>query len=146
MKKFFTEIKTSVKKLDDQISSVFNNDSNDHNGSGSPSQSPNTTAIMTAPTPDDVVRYRYHHGCNFGGVFVLEKWMTEDMFPPGWNGGGSELDAVIDFQRKNGLETTREKWEANWRNAVTDAQLRWLAIDAKVTSIRLPIGYFTLGP
>ena len=28
----------------------------------------------------DILRYRYHHGVNLGGVFVLEKFFAPDMF------------------------------------------------------------------
>ncbi len=45
-----------------------------------------------------------------------------------------------------GLEATREKWQAHWSNALTEADLNYLATIAHCTTIRLPIGYFTLGP
>ena len=45
-----------------------------------------------------------------------------------------------------GLDDTRAKWEAHWSSALSDDDLRWLSDTAHCTSIRLPIGYFTLGP
>jgi aryl-phospho-beta-D-glucosidase BglC (GH1 family) len=45
-----------------------------------------------------------------------------------------------------GLDNTREKWEAHWSSALSDDDLHWLSETANCTSIRLPIGYFTLGP
>ncbi len=60
--------------------------------------------------------------------------------------GGSELDAVTASLQTSGLAATREKWEKHWRQALTDQDLAWLVREAKCTSIRLPIGYFTLGP
>lgn len=45
-----------------------------------------------------------------------------------------------------GLEATREKWQAHWSNALTEADLNYLTTVAHCTTIRLPIGYFTLGP
>ena len=45
------------------------------------------------PKPLDVLRYRYHHGANLGGCFVLEKWLFPGMFEHATK-GDSELDAV----------------------------------------------------
>ena len=67
------------------------------------------------------------------------------MFPKNCS-GGSELDAVSTSLQQSGLEATRQKFENHWRNGLTDQDLEWLVRDAKCTSIRLPIGYFTLGP
>lgn len=68
------------------------------------------------------------------------------MFPPNSSGGGSELDAVAAHLKLHGLEATRAKWENHWRNAaISEQEFEWLAREAKCTSIRLPIGYFTLG-
>ena len=50
------------------------------------------------PTQLDVLRYRYHHGANLGGIFVLEKWLYGSMFDPEAK-GGSELDAVTAYVR-----------------------------------------------
>ncbi len=47
---------------------------------------------------------------------------------------------------RNGLDETRTKWEAHWSSALSDEDLRWLTETARCTTIRLPIGYFTLGP
>ena len=48
--------------------------------------------------------------------------------------------------RQAGLDGTRAKWEGHWANAVSDSDFDWLVNAAHCTSIRLPIGYFTLGP
>lgn len=45
-----------------------------------------------------------------------------------------------------GLYETRKKWEAHWANALTDDDLQWLTGSAHCNHIRLPVGYFTLGP
>ncbi len=45
-----------------------------------------------------------------------------------------------------GVEATRSKWEQHWDSALSDEELRWLAHEAHITSVRLPVGYFTLGP
>jgi len=66
------------------------------------------------------------------------------MFPAG-SPGGSELDAVTASVQTVGLDATREKWENHWRNAVADVDFEWLVREARCTSLRVPIGYFTLG-
>lgn len=52
-----------------------------------------TPGGLPAPSPQDVLRYRYHHGTNLGSIFVLERWLHPSMFVQGTN-GDSELDAV----------------------------------------------------
>jgi hypothetical protein len=66
------------------------------------------------------------------------------MFPAGCH-GGSELDSVTCSLRTIGLEATRDKWEPHWASAVSDAEFAWLLNEAYCTSVRLPVGYFTLG-
>ncbi|MCJ1238831.1 Glucan 1,3-beta-glucosidase 3 [Varicellaria rhodocarpa] len=94
------------------------------------------------PTPLDVLRYRYHYGSNLGGVFVLEQWLFPNMFDQGVK-GSSELDAVTQSLAIRGVDATRLKWETHWANALSDHDLHFLT--AYCTSIRLPIGYFSLG-
>ena len=67
------------------------------------------------------------------------------MFPVS-SKGGSELDAVSASVSEIGFEKTRLKWEDHWRNAVREEEWEWIVNEGKVTSIRLPVGYFTLGP
>ncbi|RDW94563.1 glycoside hydrolase-2 [Coleophoma crateriformis] len=130
MKKFLAKAKSTLQENSPQ-----------HNFQ--PQQSlPSTIA---PPDPTEVLRYRYHHGTNLGSIFVLEQWLHGSMFPPN-TGGSSECDAVYNSLHLNGLEATRQKWEQHWRSALTDGDLDWLAKEARCTSIRLPIGYFTLGP
>ncbi|KAK5725998.1 Glucan 1,3-beta-glucosidase 3 [Elasticomyces elasticus] len=97
------------------------------------------------PTPKDVTRFRYHHGCNMGSVFILEKWLTGSMFPDGAP-GSSELAAAEAWVKKEGVDHARQRFEKHWREYVSDGDLDWLRDHGKCTTIRLPIGYFTLGP
>ncbi|EXJ63771.1 hypothetical protein A1O7_00106 [Cladophialophora yegresii CBS 114405] len=97
------------------------------------------------PTPRDILRYRYQHGCNLGSIFVLEQWLFGGMYDEGV-GGSSELDAITASIKSRGLDATRQKWETHWNAALTDADFDWLVHSAHCNSIRLPIGYFTLGP
>ena len=45
-----------------------------------------------------------------------------------------------------GLEATRSKWESHWSRALTDDDLYFLTNTAHVNHIRLPVGYWILGP
>lgn len=97
------------------------------------------------PTPADIVRYRYQHGCNLGSIFIMERWLTSSMYPEHAE-GSSELTAVSAWLKQDGLDKTRERFERHWREYVSDADLDWLRDVGKINSVRLPIGYFTLGP
>ena len=104
-------------------------------------------SIVPEVTPSDVLRYRYHHGVNLGSIFVLERWLTPSMFPPKAAARQtSELEAARLWIQSIGLPAARARFEAHWAAALSDADLDWLVGTAHVTSIRLPIGFFTLGP
>lgn len=96
-------------------------------------------------TLTDVLRYRYHHGTNVGSVFILERWLTPSAFPSSCS-GSSELAAVQAWIQQEGIEAATKRFETHWRDYVSDSDLDWLRDVAKCTTIRLPIGYFTLGP
>jgi len=102
---------------------------------------------MKPPTKLDIIRYRYHHGCNFGSLFVLERWLKPSAFlqnaPPDRT---SELAAVSMSVEKFGIRETQKAFEKRWEEALSYQVLDWLSAKACCTSIRLPIGYFTLGP
>ncbi|KAL2067416.1 hypothetical protein VTL71DRAFT_1841 [Oculimacula yallundae] len=131
MKKLLSKAKGTISELTD-----------------SPSQKPTTLAnqpsTISAPTAIDVLRYRYHWGTNLGSVFVLEKWLSGSMFPSS-STGDHELAAVAAAVKETGIDAAKMKWEAHWRDAVTEADFEWLVKEARCTSIRLPIGFFTLG-
>jgi aryl-phospho-beta-D-glucosidase BglC (GH1 family) len=114
------------------------------------SQSPQATITSTSNassirpvTRQDIFRYRYHHGTNLGSIFVLERWLFLSLFS---GPGDSELAAVTSSLSEIGLDKTKERWKNHWDSALSDDDIRFLVHEAKCTSIRLPIGYFTLGP
>lgn len=109
-----------------------------------PLQTHDQPSTITPPSPLDIIRYRYHHGTNLGSIFVLEQWLSNSMFIDGCP-GGSELDAVSYHLAQHGPDATRQKWQDHWANAVSDSDFDWLVREAKCTSIRLPVGYFTFG-
>ena len=86
MKKLFNKAKSSLQDTQSQLPSV-------HGGRLQTRKQHDTPSITQPPTELDVLRYRYHHGTNLGGIFVLERWLWGSMFEEGAK-GGSELDAV----------------------------------------------------
>ncbi|KAL5349483.1 Glucan 1,3-beta-glucosidase 3 [Pseudogymnoascus australis] len=118
--------------------------------SNSRSQSPEATITSSSHassiqpvTRQDIFRYRYHHGTNLGSIFVLERWLFPSLF---FGPGDSELAAVTASLSAIGLDKTKEHWQDHWDSALSDDDIQFLVHEAKCTSIRLPIGYFTLGP
>lgn len=97
------------------------------------------------PSQADVVRYRYQHGCNLGSIFIMERWLTSSMYPEKAE-GSSELTAVEGWIKQEGMQKAKERFERHWREYVSDADLDYLRDIAKANAVRLPIGYFTLGP
>ncbi|WPG98301.1 glycoside hydrolase [Acrodontium crateriforme] len=97
------------------------------------------------PTPQDITKYRYHHGTNLGSVFIMEKWLTKSVYHESAQ-GSSELAAAEARCKAEGVDKAREIHEKHWREYVSDSDLDWLRDVAKCTTVRLPIGYFTLGP
>ena len=67
-------------------------------GSASAEQSTSTTSdsmtiTLDPPSATEILRYRYQYGVNLGSIFVLERWLSPDMFDDSCI-GDSELDAV----------------------------------------------------
>ena len=100
---------------------------------------------MPPPTSADITRYRYQFGTDIGSIFILERWLTPSMFPNN-TAGQSELSAVQGWIKLQGIQKTTALFEKHWNEYVSDADLDWLRDQGKCTSVRLPIGYFTLGP
>jgi aryl-phospho-beta-D-glucosidase BglC (GH1 family) len=134
MKKFLIKAKTVFKDVQDRTSPQL----------PPPPIQENQPSQIKPPSSVDIFRYRYAHGTNLGSIFVLEKWLSGSMFS-GNAKGDSELDAVTASLKESGQEATRKKWELHWQSAISDQDFQWLAQEAKCNSIRLPIGYFTLG-
>ncbi|KAK3046989.1 hypothetical protein LTS18_013248, partial [Coniosporium uncinatum] len=142
MKKFFNQARG-------EFHNMFNDDNHasSHHHSGQQKVLAKPAPPISAPTRDDVIRYRYHHGTNLGSIYVLEKWLHGSMFPSDApSNQTAELAAAQLNVKQMGMDGARKKHEDHWRNSLSDSDMDWLANEAKCTSIRLPIGYFTLGP
>lgn len=122
MKSFLNKAKAHLNKDDSQQS--FPGQQQQH-GQQPLTEGPSS---IQAPTTQDVLRYRYQHGCNIGSVFVLEKWLTSHMYPEGAD--SAELAAVSGNYKQKGADATRDQFEKHWREYVSDQDLDWLVNEA----------------
>lgn len=104
---------------------------------------PNAPNTTRPTSPLDVLRYRYHHGTNLGSIFLLEKWLFPTLLPP--SPYPSEHSLIRTSLSTHGLAHTTAILKAHYLSALTNADIQWLVEEARVTSIRLPIGYWILG-
>jgi aryl-phospho-beta-D-glucosidase BglC (GH1 family) len=91
-----------------------------------------------APTERAIYQSRQNFGVNFGSLFVLEKYIFDEMFI---DGAGVELDAIKNYVNKNGIAETRNKMEQHWLNYCSDNDWAWLK-EKGIQSVRIPIGYW----
>lgn len=99
-----------------------------------------------APGSRQIYKNRLNKGVNFGGLFVLEKWISPHMFPANLPGGKTaELDAVHGLLKESGNDFTkvRQQFEHHWQNFITDDDWNYLK-SVGVTAVRVPIGYWNV--
>jgi len=72
---------------------------------------------------------------------VLEKWICPSLFV---GNGTSELEAVSAYVKQKGMQAAIDAWQRHWNDFFNESDLQWLS-EHNVTSIRIPIGYFTAG-
>jgi hypothetical protein len=84
----------------------------------------------------DILRYRYHHGPNFGNVYITEATCHHPRF---WGDaeGASELEYVTRSVNGSGIEATKTQFEEAWEAAVSDEEIEWLKNEAKCESFAL---------
>lgn len=87
----------------------------------------------------DLFRCRANFGVNLGSCFIREKWMFEEMM----NGKETELEAIKEDIKLNGVDGAREKLERFWREFMNDDDWNWLQSHG-VNSVRIPIGYWNI--
>lgn len=73
-------------------------------------------------------------GVNLGGWFVLERWLTPELFD------GTEARDMYCFMQTPGAA---KKLKHHLKTFITEADFRWLR-DNDVTHVRLPVGYWVL--
>ncbi|KAF2850162.1 glycoside hydrolase family 5 protein [Plenodomus tracheiphilus IPT5] len=155
MKGFLQKAKAELKSVTQRDSNAGSPAGQSYTGPPSPQQHPHhghqghhnpshqQPHGISDPTPLDILRYRYHHGTNLGSVYVIERWLQPSRFPDGAE-GSSEFAAVKAWVDKIGIEATKQKFEEQWANALTDKAIGWLVNQGKATTVRLPIGYYDL--
>ncbi|KAF9895376.1 Glucan 1,3-beta-glucosidase 3 [Aspergillus nanangensis] len=102
-------------------------------------------SVNLPPTVDDIFRYRYQHGTNVGPIFMHGPWFDRSISEEDI-GGRRELEKIQRSLKDKGLNETKSNWESHWLNALTEDDLMWLRDVAHCNLIRLPVGFFTLGP
>lgn len=105
--------------------------------------SPASAAINpgATPTKKQIYQSRKNFGVNFGGLFVLEKYIFDSFFI---DNTGAELEAITAQVKANGIKKTRELLENHWKGYASDQDWQWLK-EVGVNSIRLPVGYWAVG-
>lgn len=108
--------------------------------SGTPVASAPATTAGQPPSQRQIYHSRFNHGPNFGGMFVAEKWISDELFGEKAK-GTSELDAVSSYVKQHGKDEAKSKYEEHWKNWVKDDDWKWMR-DHGVTAVRVPIGYW----
>lgn len=90
------------------------------------------------PTERSIYQSRQNFGVNFGSLFVLEKYIFDEMYV---DNAGVELDAIVNSVKRNGIDDTKNKLEQHWLNYCSDDDWAWLR-DRGIQSIRIPLGYW----
>lgn len=93
-----------------------------------------------APNSRSIYQSRQNFGVNFGSLFVLEKFIYDEMFI---DNATVELDAILNNINRNGMDNTRNQMENHWKMYCSDDDWNWLRENG-VQSIRIPIGYWTV--
>ncbi|KAM3071417.1 Glucan 1,3-beta-glucosidase 3 [Clarireedia jacksonii] len=137
------KMKKLVQRARSHISSGSSTDTPSVNNASHQSHSNSHLSTIRPPTKQDIIRYRQHFGANLGGIYVLEKWLFPSLFPASCK-GDSELDHVLASKQTHGIPQTLSILSAHRSNPLTPTDLNWFLHTAHGTSIRLPIGYFSL--
>ncbi|PPQ98808.1 hypothetical protein CVT24_003362 [Panaeolus cyanescens] len=90
----------------------------------------------------DVYRYRQQRSVNLGSWFVHENWLTPSLFTCASEPKVSELDIAIGWGSQ---DSARALLERHWDTFITADDFKYLA-DKGINTVRLPIGYWSLGP
>ncbi|BFZ58347.1 Glucan 1,3-beta-glucosidase 3 [Savitreella phatthalungensis] len=97
------------------------------------------------PSESDVYRHRQQVGANLGGLFVGERWISDEIYAacPSDDSHKSEWSAVDSAVRAYGWEDTKTGLERHWETFITESDLDDL-VKMGGNSVRVPIGYFSL--
>ncbi|CDO72882.1 Glycoside Hydrolase Family 5 protein [Trametes cinnabarina] len=90
----------------------------------------------------NVYRYRQQQSVNLGSWFVHEQWMTPSLFKCATGDQLSELDIASGW---GSLDAARSVLERHWDTFINASDFDYLA-GIGINTVRLPIGYWSLGP
>ncbi|KAH9857066.1 glycoside hydrolase [Lenzites betulinus] len=90
----------------------------------------------------NVYRYRQQQSVNLGSWFTHEQWMTPSLFTCAAGNQISELDIASGWGSTDGARSVLER---HWDTFVDASDFQYLA-SIGINTVRLPIGYWTLGP
>lgn len=91
-----------------------------------------------------IYRNRYNYGVNLGSLFVLEKWIYNDLFD-NVNSNNNEYDVISQRVKNFGKDDTARRLNEHYRNYINKINWVWLAGEVGVTVLRVPIGYWHVG-
>ncbi|KAI0748311.1 glycoside hydrolase superfamily [Daedaleopsis nitida] len=94
------------------------------------------------PAKAVVFRYRQQQSVNLGSWFVHEQWMTPSLFTCASGTRASEADIAYGW---GSHDNARAVLERHWDTFITAADFQYLA-SIGINTVRLPIGYWNLGP
>ncbi|KAJ2922467.1 hypothetical protein H1R20_g14635, partial [Candolleomyces eurysporus] len=89
-----------------------------------------------------IFRYRQQQAVNLGSWFVHESWMTPSVFDCAAGDGIAEIDIAHGWRS---IESARAVLERHWDTFITASDFEWLS-SIGINTVRLPIGYWNLGP
>ncbi|KAJ6596777.1 glycoside hydrolase superfamily [Mycena vulgaris] len=89
-----------------------------------------------------VMRYRRQRSVNLGSWFVHEQWITPSAFECAAGHKVSELDIASGC---NSTDRARTILENHWNTFISESDFSYLS-SIGINSVRLPIGYWSLGP
>ncbi|QRV79062.1 Cellulase (glycosyl hydrolase family 5 protein) [Ceratobasidium sp. AG-Ba] len=89
-----------------------------------------------------IYRYRKQISVNLGSWFVQENWMNPSLAECASGPKSSELDVASGWDNPMSARSALEK---HWDTWITEDDFVWLA-KTGVNTVRLPIGYWSLGP
>jgi len=113
-------------KIKHSLSKVFPHGHHHDHHNNLQIQQKNVTTL-NPPTPLDILRYRYQYGANLGSIYVLEKWLFNSAFPASCTDEQtSELEAVKAWIGEIGVDATRTKFEARWRDVIGILDWNWM--------------------
>lgn len=86
-----------------------------------------------------ILRGRYNYGVNLGSLFVLEKYIYDDLFT---KGGNTEFEAVSNELAASNIENVSELLKNHYQDYINKIDWNWLKNTANVTALRIPVGYW----